>query len=207
MRRQIVTWHCVAAVLLSFASGVSADSTGQRGKDKSIPPFSEVRQVVWQHFQKRRDFRPTDLITREEVEPLLAQLQGMGFPLADAKQILEKIPAKGEFLVEQLSTPSGRKLMRRMAGDPSAYDRLDRFSVTPHGQQTVRDLIRSPGGEKLIYFLTKTRGAELDTTLPSSPQGEQANAPTGRIYTVEMLLTRLQQSHAAALSERFPGRR
>lgn len=207
-RRRIVTWHCIMAILLGFASGVSADSTGRQGKDKPIPPFSEVRQAVWRYFQQQRDFQPTDLITSEEVEPLLPQLQRMGLPLADAKQILEKVPAKGEFLVEQLSTPSGRKFMRRIAADPNAYDRLDRLSRMPYGQQTVRDLIKGPGGEKLIDYLTKTRGgAELGKMLSNGRQGERFNTPTGRIYTVEMLLTRLQQSHAAASSKPFPERR
>ena len=110
MNRRMITWHWSMAILLGIASAVLADSTGDPTKVKPIPPFSEVQKTVRQYFQKQPDFQPGDLITREQVEPLLVQLQAMGLPLADAKQILDKLPAKGDFLVEQFGTPSGRKL-------------------------------------------------------------------------------------------------
>ena len=199
MNRQIVAWHWSMAILLGIASGAFADSASDPGKVKSIPPFSEVQKTVWQHFEKQGDFQPGDLITREQVEPLLAQLQRMGLPLSDAKQILDKLPAKGDFLVEQFSTPGGRKLMRRVAAAPDVYDRLDRLSQMPHGRQTVRDMISSPGGEKMVDYMTKSpAGVGVGKIMSSGQQAEQFGSPTGRIYTVDVLLTRLQQSHAAA---------
>jgi len=39
----------------------------------------------------------------------------------------------------------------------------------------------------------------LGKQLSNAPNGRNFNAPTGRIYTVAMLLARLQQSHAAAM--------
>jgi hypothetical protein len=200
MHRHIIAWHGTLAILLGVASGALADPPGKPSKVKSIPPFSEVQKTVWQHFQGQGDFQPVDLITREQVEPLLAQLERMGLPLPDAKQILDKLPAKGDFLVEQFCAPGGRKFMRRVAAAPNMYDRLDRLSQMPQGQQTIRGMINSPGGEKTVDYMMKSpNGVGIGKILSSGSQAEQFGAPTGRIYTIDALLTRLQQSHAAAV--------
>jgi hypothetical protein len=200
MNRQIVARPGLIAILLGIASVAFADSADAPGKVKSIPPFSEVQQTVWRHFEKQRDFQPDDLITREQVEPLLAQLQRMGLPLDDAKQILDKLPTKSDFLVEQFNTPGGRRFLRRVAADPNVYDRLDRLSQMPQGRQTIRDMITSPAGEKMVDYMTKSpAGVGIGKILSSGQQAEQFGSPTGRIYTVDALLTRLQQSRSAAL--------
>jgi hypothetical protein len=191
--------------IASIALGVVELSVAAPGGSKPVPPFASVQQAVWRYFQARPDFQPADLITREDVAPLLIELRRKGLPLADAEQILEKVPAAGEFLVDQLSTPNGRKFMRRIAVYPNGYDRIDRLSRLPLGQQTVRDLIRGPGGEKMIaYMTTASGGKELGKMLSNNPEGKHFNAPTGRIYTVAMLLDRLKQSQAAAL--KAPGK-
>jgi hypothetical protein len=70
----------------------------------------------------------------------------------------------------------------------------------PQGQQTVRDMITSPAGEKMVEYMTKSpAGAGIGKILSSGQQAEQFGAPTGRIYTVDALLSRLQESHAAAV--------
>lgn len=169
-------------------------------RTKPIPSLSEVKQAVLRYFKAQPDFRTGDLVTRDQVEPLLRQLQKMGLPLPDAKQILEKVPSKDEFLAQQLSTPNGRNFMRKISGYKDGYDRLDRLSRLPHGEQTVRDLIRGPGGEKMIeYMTTASGGKELGKMLSDAPLGKNFNDPTGRIYTVEKLMARLEQSHAASL--------
>jgi hypothetical protein len=190
----------VIAVVLTAVAAMAATPAVDPPPAKPIPPFAEVRQTVLKYFETRPDYRPGDLIRKSDVEPLLAQLHKKGLPLPDAKQILEKVPAKGEFLVEQLSTPNGRRFMRRIAAYPNAYDRLERLSRLPLGEQTVCSLIRGPGGEKLIEYMTTSKGGiGLGKQLSADPGGANFNDPTGRIYTVQLLLARLQQSHAAAL--------
>jgi hypothetical protein len=195
--------HGVSAVFLAASLGLAAGPAGSSATSKSTLPFSEVERIVWRYFKNRPDFQPTDLITREDVAPLLAKLRQRGFPLSDAgqAQMLSKIPTKGEFLVSQLSTPSGREFMRCIADYPNGYDRLERLSRLPRGQQTVRDLIRGPGGEKMIgYMATTSGGRELGKMLSDAPNGANFNASTGRIYTAPMLLDRLEQLNAAGTS-------
>lgn len=187
-------------VLLCAMAVFAAPPSGKQAKTTPIPSFAEVKQTVAQYFEAMPKFRENDLLTRDVVEPLLGKLQKMGLPLADAGQILGKVPSKDEFLADQLSTDRGRQFMRRISGYPGAYDRLDRLSRMPHGEQTIRDLVRGPGGDKMLQYMTTAQGGtELGKQLSNSPTGKQFNEPTGRIYTVTLLLKRLQQSHTAAL--------
>jgi hypothetical protein len=167
---------------------------------KTIPSLAEVKQTVVQHFAKNPDYRSGDLITQDEVEPLLQQLQEQGLPLVDAKNILAQTPSPDEFLVQQLRTPSGQRFMRRIAKYPDGYDRLDRLSRMSQGHQTLRVLINNPQGDKLIEYMTSTQGGKkMGRMLSHDPGGANFNAATGRLYTVPLLLDRLKQSHAAAV--------
>jgi len=170
MRRQVILLS-VTVVLLSLAVVVAAEP--QPGRAKPIPSMSEIEDVVLRYFRAKPDYRPGDLITKEDVEPLLGKLKQKGLPLPDAKQILEKTPTKGDFLTQQLRTPDGRKFMRQISGYKDAYDRLDRLSRLPHGQQTIRDLIRGPDGYKMVEYMTTTTGGnELGKQLFERPAGE-----------------------------------
>jgi hypothetical protein len=185
---------------LGTAAAMAADKATPGAKAKPVPPMSEIKQAVLRHFQTMPDYQPGDLITRDNVEPLLRQLQRMGLPLPDGKKILGRVPTKDEFLASQLSSPEGRRFMRRISGYKDAYDRLDRLSRLPHGEQTIRDLIRGPGGEKMIEYMTTTPGGKvLGDQLSNAPGGENFNAETGRIYTVDLLLRQLEKSRDAAL--------
>ena len=90
--------------------------------------------------------------------------------------------------------------MDRIASYPNVYDRLDRLADLPHGEQTIQEWLRNPGGERMVAYLTTTvSGTRLGKVLTSGPESKLLTVPTGRIYTVAMLLTRLQQSRTAAL--------
>ena len=194
--RPSASWILGGLVWLTLAAIATAGNAGA----KDIPPFDAVQQTVLRHFQAKPDFRPTDLIVREDAAPLLGQLQKMGLPLPNCPQILERIPTRGEFLVEELSTPKGRSFMREIAQLPNGYDRVDRLSRLPRGQQTVRDLVKGPGGAEMIKYMTTAKGGkELGRMLSSDPHGSNFNAPTSRIYTAAMLLDCLKESHAAAV--------
>jgi hypothetical protein len=188
--------------------GAAAQTGGQPG-----PSAAEVRQVVLQYFDDQDCYERGDLITRAEVEPLLERLRQMGLKLPNAKQILSDILTDDDFLPRQLATPAGQRFMRQISRYPKVYDRLDRLSRLPLGQQTIRDLIRGPDGYKMLeYMSTASGGRELCKMLSNSPGAGDFNAPTGRIYTAEGLLLRLEKSRAAAAKakakavEKRPGR-
>jgi hypothetical protein len=192
---------------LSIVLAMSAAPVVGLAKDKPIPTFAEVQKVVIRYFNADPDYKPGDLITREDVEPLLLQLQKLGLPLTDADKILARVHSKDDFLSQQLSTPNGRSFMRRIAALPDGYDRVDRLSRLPHGPETVRALVIGPDGDRMIDYMTKTKGGqELGRMLSNAPKGADFNAATNRIYTASQLLNRLQQSHAAARKAADSGR-
>jgi hypothetical protein len=195
----------LSATLVLLAGSVGTIAGAPRAVVQPIPSLSELRQAVLRYFRAQRDYRPGDLITRDKVEPLLAQLRRTMLPLPDAKQILEKVTAKDDFLAEQFRTPDGRKFMRQISRYNDAYDRLDRLSRLPHGKQTIIDLIRGPDGYKMIEYMTTAPGGKvLGDQLSNAPKGKNFNDTTGRIYTAEMLLRRLEQSRAATLKNAKP---
>jgi hypothetical protein len=187
-----------AAISLLGVAAMAADKVA--GKAKAIPPFPEVKAAVERYLQGLPDYHDGDLLTRDQVEPLLNQLKKAGLPLPDGKQILDSVPMADEFWVRELRTPDGVKFMRRIGRFRGAYDRLDRLSRMPSGQRHVRNLIHEAGGDKMIEFMTTTTsGKKLGNVLDNAPGGTDFNMPTGRIYNAEMLLARLERSHAASL--------
>jgi hypothetical protein len=197
MKRRTLLFSA-AIVLLGVVVAVAAEKNG--GSVKPIPSMSEIRDAVLRYFRDQHDYRAGDLVTKEQVEPLLRQLQRMGLPLPDAKQILEKVPAKDEFLAEQFATPNGQSFMRQISGYKDGYDRVDRLSRLPYGRQTVIDLIRGPDGYKMIEYMTTSPGGQaLGGQLSDAPLGKDFNEPTGRIYTAEKLLPRLEKSRDASV--------
>lgn len=165
-----------------------------------IPEMSAIEKAVLQHFAAKRDYRPGDMLTRDMASPLIDKLRRLGLPLPDAKQILDSLPTPDSFLAKQFATPGGQRFMRQIASYPGGYDRLDRLSQMPRGEQTVRDLIRGPDGYKMVEYMTTTEGGrELGKMLANSPDGRDFNAPTGRIYTADELLNRIEKSRTASV--------
>ena len=168
-------------------------------KPAKVMPFSEAEKIVAKFFDEKRDFEPNDLITKDDVAPLLEKLKKKGFPLIDGPKILELVPDSDEYLAQQFSTPQGCQFMRQIAKFKNGYDRVDRLSRLPRGKPTVESLIAGPDGYKMIeYMSTAAGGKELGKMLSQSPGGTNFNEPTGRIYTVSMLVDRLRESYDAA---------
>jgi hypothetical protein len=180
-------------LLLGVAAVMAADPP------KPLPLFSELKQAVLSYFQAQPDYQPGDLITREQVAPLLVQVEKLGLPLPEARQLLEKVLPQDSFMARQFSTSEGRAFMRQIKEYPNGYDRVDRLSRLPRGQGTVRELIHGPGGAQMIQYMTTAPGGiNLGDMLSNDPNGEHFNSPTGRIYTADMLLAQLQRIHEVA---------
>lgn len=199
MKIQFVFICALCASIVSLVPLLSMDAVSAEQKIPPPPKFEKIEEAVWRYFQARHNFQSGDLITKEQVEPLLTELKRIGFGLTDPQAILDIIPDNNEFLAVELYSPAGRKFMKDIAKYPEAYDRLDRLSRLPHGKQTVHDLIRGPDGYKMIQYMTTAPGGkEMGKMLSQAPQGANFNKPAGRIYTVPMLLKRLQEEYRAA---------
>jgi len=190
-----------AAIALGLAVIWCAAGAGKTAKDRPVPPFGEIKSAVLEYFASLPDYRPGDIITRSEVEPLFARLKKVGFVPADRRSILEKVPADSDFVVRQLRTTAGRKFMRRISPHPGVYDRLERLAGLRRGKETVAELIRRgpKGADVIVYFAADPDGIKAGKLMSKPTKGgRDYGKPTGRIYTVKMLLEALRRSHAAA---------
>lgn len=165
----------------------------------SSPSFAKIEQIVVDHFRAIPDYQPAALITRSQVEAILRKLERLGWPVADRNEILDRVLADDDWLVQELRTSDGRKFASRIGGQAEGYDRLDRLTRLVNGRRIARDLIHGAGGHQMIEYMTQSRGGrELGKMLSKAPHGADFNQPTGRIYTVDALLAKLKQSHQAA---------
>lgn len=196
----------VAVAVLTF--GFCALTAGQagaadRGKERPLPKFATVRAVVLRELVQPPERMPLDIVARSEVQRVFDQLRLMGWPVRDEKAIVKQVPGDTDFVLQKLRTPQGRRFMRKIAHYPQGYDRLYRLASLPHGRQTVVRLIQSKGGERMIAYLTESRGGKnLGKMLQDTPRGRNFNRPTGKIFTADALIKRLQQSYTAEVQRR-----
>jgi hypothetical protein len=149
------------------------------------PDFAAIARAIEAWFGSLPDYQPGDLITRSQIATILKKLDAAGVHVPDAASITQLGLANDSFLVRELTTPAGRKFMRKLARNPSTFAHLDRLSTIPRGEKLVRDLIRDKGGDTLVEYLATTKGGQkMGSMMAAVPGGGDLNKSTGRIYTV-----------------------
>jgi len=187
------------AVLLAVLSGLRFAQTG----GDSLPSFDQVQKLVDRQLATHSDYQPGDIISQQQVKPIFEQLKQLGWVVRDRAEITKLVPGDSEFIVRELRSGEGRTFMRQSGKYPLAYDRIDRLSRMSMGEKNVRALIRGPDGYKMIQYMTSTPyGRNMGQMLSQDPRGADFNSPTGRLYTADALLGRLQQSYNAELLNR-----
>lgn len=185
----IVVRAPLAAVCLLIVTGVHASPPAEAS-------FDVVATEVERYMATQADYRPGDLVRRSQIEAVLKNLASAGWKVDDAERLVELGLPDGSFLVRELSSPAGRKFMRKVGAQPGGFSRLDRLSTIPRGEQTIRDLIRAPNGSDLITYLATTKGGHnLGRKMAGVRNGVDLNKPTGRIYTVNDLIAALKKAH------------
>jgi hypothetical protein len=189
----VISFVLITAMLWTGASLAAPQS--------SSPDFSMISRAIHGWFEHQPDYQPGDIITRAQIETVLKKLAAAGVHVSNATAITQLGLANDSFIVRELTTPSGRKFMRKVARDPSAFNHLDRLSEIPRGQKTISDLIREKDGDKLIEYLATTKGGQkMGSMMAAVSGGVDLNKPTGRIYTVIDFEAALK----AALANRSP---
>jgi hypothetical protein len=142
------------------------------------------------------------------VQPVFRSTELLGWKVADSAAISNSVLPDSNYLVQEFRTPDGRTFMRKVAGEPLAFDQLDQISRLPGGKLMIKDFLRFPNSD-----LTFTKKSSVDVgryarfqpprngTL-TAPAETDLDKPTGRIYTVDALLARLRQSYDAEVQRR-----
>ena len=184
-------WQFSGAVRFAQAGGAA------------MPSFDQVQKLVDRQLATLSDYQPGDIVSQQQVEPIFEQLKQLGWVVRDRAEIMKLVPGDSEFIVRELRSAEGRTFMRQSGKYPLAYDRIDRLSRMSMGEKNVRALIRGPDGYKMIQYMTSTPyGRNMGQMLSQDPRGADFNSPTGRLYTADALLGRLQQSYDAELAAR-----
>jgi hypothetical protein len=175
---------------------------------QSLPDFKTVIQAVAEYAANLEDFERGDLFCQTHIAAALENVHKAGWEVPGADHIVKSGLADNSFLAKELSTPAGRKFMRKIARHPGAYSRLDQLSSIARGKTLVRDLIRKRDGDKLIEYLATTSGGHsMGSMLSGVQHGVDLNKPTGRIYTIDDLASVLKSAYAKQLEQRSASNR
>ncbi|QDU31041.1 hypothetical protein ETAA8_61940 [Anatilimnocola aggregata] len=156
---------------------------------------AEIGSAVEQQLRRNTFYSPGFLITRSDAESVFRMLEEKGLELPDDREALyEDLLSDTSPLAKILKTPDGRAFMRKLVGDPTAYDRLERLSWTRDGRYVVDKMVRAKdGATRLKQLQTKDDVAKFSKTLATDPRTRDFALPTGRIHTAEALTERLTE--------------
>ncbi len=167
-----------------------------------IPSFEEIAQLVLTDFTSQPDYRAGDILRQSQVEGVLKNVAASGWKVDKAGDVVEMALPDSSFLARELSTPAGKRFMRKVGAHRGGYAHLDRLSTIPRGQKIVRDLIKAPGGDKLLTYMATTQGGHnLGQKMAGVRGGVDINKPTKRIYTADDLLAVLTPLHEKAAKQ------
>lgn len=172
----------------------------------SLPEWSTVRAAVNSAFDAQKARASSDLLSRGDVQPVFAQLTRMGWNVKSQADIVSALLPDNDSLVQQLRSKAGTTFMKKVSAERLIYDRLDRVSQASGGAALIRDLIKLPDGER--YARSKP-GVAVPNLLDLLPKNASAQTrtirdydkPTGKIYTREQFIERLQQAYDQAKAE------
>jgi len=187
LRRLLMT----VAVAISMADFLFAAPQPQPADDRA------VAKVVDEFFASQAGYQKGDLVTRSQVEKVVAKLVNNGVTISDPASVTKLVLADDSFLVRELSTPNGKRFMRKISTRSGSYARLDRLSTISGGQSLVRDLVRQKDGDKMIEYLATTKGGKnMGRMMSQTRGGVDLNTPTGRVYTADDLVAALKTAIA-----------
>jgi hypothetical protein len=182
----------VSLVLAVYMIGSAAAAPQTQARDDRA-----VAKVVDAYFASQPGYQKGDLISRSQIEKIVAKLVSDGVKMSDPSSVAKLGLPDDSFLVRELSTPDGRRFMRKISQHSGSYSHLDRLSTIPRGQQLIRDLARQKDGDKLIEYLATTKGGKnMGSMMAQARGGVDLNKPTGRIYTADDLMTALKDAMA-----------
>src|SRR5262245_8637485 len=113
---QLVRTVQTLAGMMLIASSVVAKT----GVSAERPGYDVVSMTVTDHFASLKDYRPGDLVNQSQVADALSAVESAGWAVLDPDAIIKLAPADNSFLVQVLSTTSGRRFMRQIAKNPGA---------------------------------------------------------------------------------------
>lgn len=177
------------------------------GAPKPIPTWAQVEKALNEHFRQLGDYRPGDLITREDVAPAFAQLRKLGWTVPGQDQIVGRMLDNGHPLVVSLRSPAGKTFMRKISHQAGIYDRLNLVLKQHRGDELIRDLIKLPKGAEIAVAPTDRDTMNLSQlqliyqkgmATPSQQKRLTEKAQSEMIYTADAWIAAVKQRYPVA---------
>ncbi len=172
-----------------------------RPASAQIPSWEQVEKTFRKHYPApvagQGGAQPPPLVTYDTARRIFYELWEQRWNVSDQAEILKQVTPNNSFLAQQCLSAGGQKFLKQ-AGDPqTVFDRLERLSRLPEGQQKIRDLMAGPQGhhDMLAYMLGSQGSKLLIEGAVDHPDARDFNKPTGKIYSPEALLERIKKSH------------
>ncbi len=184
-----------AIVLCMSVFCVSVSLADDEADAKKQWKTAKVEKFVTKFFSNVPGYEEGDLITKSQAEALLKLMSKQGWVLKsdDREAIMERVLDDNSFMIQQLTSPRGRKFLNRIRNLPGGIDRVERIAEMPKGKRDVNALIyKVPDGHKWIEALTVPKnGVRLNQNFKRSAHGSKMYKETNRIYFATQLIQEL----------------
>lgn len=188
----------LAAIALLPLSLQCGSALGQEIITPANPSFAAIENATRQFFATKK-YAPNTILSRGDADQLFTVLKDDGWPVPGSEKILKRILPDNDYMVQQLREPVAKRFLDHISQYPDGFDRVDRMRQLPRGNIFLHDLIRNPGGFKLIqYMTTPPLGDNLGKQIENTPKGKNFNEPTHKLYTVDQLLDAMKYAYGQA---------
>jgi hypothetical protein len=179
------------------AKFTTSKGTGSRKSAESVAV--EISTIVKETLVRNPYYFPGALISRDDVSPVFEKLLRLGvIDAEDQEDLYGSVLSDSSPLVRRLKTPVGRAFMKKIASDPTAYDRLERISWTIDGRKLLDRFLNSKDGvEQFQRLKTPADLARVSKQLAADPHTADFAQPTGHILTADQLIQKLQELAAS----------
>ena len=188
-----LNWFLTLVLAVVFVSPVCAQ---QKKKKQKKQKNINVQEVVEDYFKTVPNYISGDLITNQQIEPLIRLFDEAGWKIQNTELLLRRFIKTGSYLDQVMnSSPKGRVFFRQITSFKNGMDRVERMSVMKAGKSTIRQLVyEMPGGADYVKALATTKhGQKLGHIVRQSKNGQNFNKPTGKLYNEEQLIEHLEK--------------
>ncbi|MGV3607264.1 MAG: hypothetical protein ACO1RA_12740 [Planctomycetaceae bacterium] len=164
-----------------------------------ILPMEEIKATVKENLAKRQGYQPGDLITRRDVQPILAQLARKGFNADPSVIGFDPYLPDNHYMAGLLQTAKGTETLRQLKDRPGALDRLERLAHFPDGQKILRKVLLESKGIQGVEMLLSAQGIrDLELEYGNEPTMKNFTVASGRVFDEATFIAHLETVHQLA---------
>lgn len=153
-------------------------------------PLASPAGSVSRLLSEKENYQSGDLLTWEQVKPVLDRLRRARVPVPPEKDLRPLFLSQNDALVQMLGTEKGKSFFKELSKKPSSIDLVDRYRSLPLGDSYLKQMVENTKGGSEFFtspmWLTQKDAKLAETS--GIPNIEKFGEPTGRIYTESQLL-------------------